>query len=182
MNSKLNSRKAQSAMEYLMTYGWAILIIAVVLGALFSLGVFSGSSFLGTSCIPSSGYLCSNPSWAHGTNNIVVTIGQATGNNWAANSFVVFVPQGTATATGTSSGIPIIAGSNTAVLSSSTFPSGLSQQVTLNAAVSSNAVGASAGGAIWVAYGSTSPPGTAFNALAGTVSYAQIAVLTIRAT
>ena len=29
-----NSAKAQSAMEYLMTYGWAILIIAVVLAAL----------------------------------------------------------------------------------------------------------------------------------------------------
>ena len=37
--------KAQSAMEYLMTYGWAILIIAVVLGALFQLGVFNSSSF-----------------------------------------------------------------------------------------------------------------------------------------
>jgi hypothetical protein len=37
--------KAQSAMEYLMTYGWAILIIAVVLGVLFQLGVFSSSSF-----------------------------------------------------------------------------------------------------------------------------------------
>jgi hypothetical protein len=38
-------RKAQSAMEYLMTYGWSILIIAVVLGVLFQLGVFSSSSF-----------------------------------------------------------------------------------------------------------------------------------------
>ncbi len=37
--------KAQSAMEYLMTYGWAILIIAVVLAALFQLGVFSGGNF-----------------------------------------------------------------------------------------------------------------------------------------
>ena len=37
--------RAQSAMEYLMTYGWAILIIAVVLGALFQLGVFNSSSF-----------------------------------------------------------------------------------------------------------------------------------------
>jgi hypothetical protein len=36
--------KSQSAMEYLMTYGWAILIIAVVLGVLFQLGVFSGSA------------------------------------------------------------------------------------------------------------------------------------------
>ena len=33
--------KSQSAMEYLMTYGWAILIIAVVLGALYQFGVFN---------------------------------------------------------------------------------------------------------------------------------------------
>ena len=37
--------RSQSAMEYLMTYGWAILIIAVVLGILFQLGVFSGGNF-----------------------------------------------------------------------------------------------------------------------------------------
>ncbi len=42
MNMKL---KLQSAMEYLMTYGWAILVIAVVLGVLYSLGIFSPSNF-----------------------------------------------------------------------------------------------------------------------------------------
>ena len=36
---------SQSAMEYLMTYGWAILIIAVVLAVLFQLGVFSSGNF-----------------------------------------------------------------------------------------------------------------------------------------
>ena len=36
--------RSQSAMEYLMTYGWAILIIAVVLGAIYSLGLFNGTS------------------------------------------------------------------------------------------------------------------------------------------
>ena len=36
---------SQSAMEYLMTYGWAILIIAIVLVALFSLGVFNRANF-----------------------------------------------------------------------------------------------------------------------------------------
>ncbi len=41
---KIPKSKSQSAMEYLMTYGWAILIIAVVLGVLFQLGVFSGSA------------------------------------------------------------------------------------------------------------------------------------------
>ena len=38
------SKKAQSAMEYLMTYGWAILIILIAVGALFYLGVFSPST------------------------------------------------------------------------------------------------------------------------------------------
>ncbi len=42
MNNKF---ALQSAMEYLMTYGWAILIIAVVLGALFQLGIFNASTF-----------------------------------------------------------------------------------------------------------------------------------------
>jgi hypothetical protein len=39
-----NSFRLQSAMEYLMTYGWAILIIAVVLGVLFQMGIFNSSS------------------------------------------------------------------------------------------------------------------------------------------
>ncbi len=38
--------RSQGAMEYLMTYGWAVVIIGVVLAALFSLGVFN-SSMLG---------------------------------------------------------------------------------------------------------------------------------------
>ena len=37
--------KVQSAMEYLMTYGWAILVIAVVLGVLYSMGVFNPQNF-----------------------------------------------------------------------------------------------------------------------------------------
>ena len=42
---QLPSSKSQSAMEYLMTYGWAILIIAIVMIALFQLGMFNGTNF-----------------------------------------------------------------------------------------------------------------------------------------
>ena len=54
--------KSQSAMEYLMTYGWAVLIIAIVLAALFDLGVFGGLSG-GTpiSAISSPGFSITNP-------------------------------------------------------------------------------------------------------------------------
>lgn len=37
------ARKAQSATEYLMTYGWALLAIVVVAGVLFQMGLFGGS-------------------------------------------------------------------------------------------------------------------------------------------
>jgi hypothetical protein len=37
--------KLQGAMEYLMTYGWAILIIAIVLAAIFSLGLLNSNNF-----------------------------------------------------------------------------------------------------------------------------------------
>ncbi len=38
------NKKGQSAMEYLMTYGWAILVIVVVVGALYAMGVFNPSA------------------------------------------------------------------------------------------------------------------------------------------
>jgi len=87
------SAKAQSAMEYLMTYGWAILTVAVVLGALYSLGVFSGAAFLGTSCISASGFYCTNPTLSTG-GVLTVTIGQATGTT-LNNAYLYFVPSGT---------------------------------------------------------------------------------------
>jgi hypothetical protein len=38
--------KSQSAMEYLMTYGWAILIIALTLAVLYSLGIMNPKNFI----------------------------------------------------------------------------------------------------------------------------------------
>ena len=57
--TRFESRKAQSAMKYLMTYGWLILILAVVIAVLFDVGVFTPP--LQSSCLSISGYLCSTP-------------------------------------------------------------------------------------------------------------------------
>ena len=59
-NAMENGRgaKGQSAMEYLITYGWAILIIAIALGVLFELGLFNPSSFVSTSCIFPADFSC----------------------------------------------------------------------------------------------------------------------------
>ncbi|MEM3839425.1 MAG: hypothetical protein QXF01_02500 [Candidatus Micrarchaeaceae archaeon] len=67
--------RLQSAMEYLMTYGWAILIIAIVLGVLYYIGVFNGAAALGTSCIATPGFLCQNPIMSS-TGYLSFTLGQ----------------------------------------------------------------------------------------------------------
>jgi len=40
----MNMKKAQAAMEYLMTYGWAIIIVIIVAAALYAMGLFSPGS------------------------------------------------------------------------------------------------------------------------------------------
>ena len=40
--------KGQSAMEYLMTYGWAIIIVIIVAAALYALGVFNPGAYTTT--------------------------------------------------------------------------------------------------------------------------------------
>ena len=48
-------KKAQAALEYLMTYGWAILIIAIVAAALYYMNVFGGACSPSATGFPPSG-------------------------------------------------------------------------------------------------------------------------------
>lgn len=41
-------KKGQAGLDFLMTYGWALLVIVLVVAALFALGVFDIGSFLGS--------------------------------------------------------------------------------------------------------------------------------------
>ena len=43
--------KGQTALDFLMTYGWALLLIVLVIGALFALGVFDINAFLGSRAV-----------------------------------------------------------------------------------------------------------------------------------
>ena len=51
-------RKGQAAMEFLMTYGWAILAAVIVIGVLAAFGVFSPSSYVPNKCILSAPLGC----------------------------------------------------------------------------------------------------------------------------
>jgi len=59
------STMAQSAIEYLITYGWMILVTAVILAALFGMGIFSPGEFGGEMCILPGGLSCISYQMAH---------------------------------------------------------------------------------------------------------------------
>ena len=99
-SSKLDRLRLQSAMEYLMTYGWAILIVAVVLAALFELGVFNGLGGA-QACIAQAGFICKNPIYT--ASSITFTFGQTNGRDYYGN-WVFVASQGEAL---NQSGIPV---------------------------------------------------------------------------
>jgi hypothetical protein len=71
-------RKGQTAMEYLMTYGWAILVIMCVLAVLFYLGILNPSGMTPTICTIKPGFTCIT--WKLYTNGtLFLKIGQGTG-------------------------------------------------------------------------------------------------------
>ncbi len=142
--------KAQSAMEYLMTYGWAILIISVVLASLFSLGVFNAGASLSTACVPLAGYMCSNPVLHSG--NLILALGQSTGITWY-NALIFYDPTGI---TGCDFGLssnnylymgPIPSVPSGTVSQSAEFPQGAGTVFPPSAAP-----GTSYSGTIWVGY------------------------------
>jgi hypothetical protein len=56
----MQSGKAQSAVEYLTTYSWAIITIAITLGALYALGLFNPGAFISNQCIFPANFGCIN--------------------------------------------------------------------------------------------------------------------------
>jgi hypothetical protein len=168
--------KIQSAMEYLMTYGWALLIISIVVVALVSIGVFNGNP-LGTTCIATAGFTCQVVQYASGGGsvsggNIVVTIGQDSGTAWSTAN-VVFV---NASQEASVQSVGLSAG-QLAPPTAATLTSGLSSGVTTTLTLPASGpvrVGSGISGYIWVSY-STSASG-------GATTQAQIASITAKAT
>ncbi len=75
-------------MEYLMTYGWAVLVIAIVASLLFALGVFNGLFGTPNVCAPQPRFTCTD--LFYGTNGISATISQTSGQYYTGTwAFIV---------------------------------------------------------------------------------------------
>ena len=71
-------RKGQAAMEFLMTYGWALLVVLIAIGALAFFGVLNPSRFLPNSCSLAPGFACNDfkASASENTNGVITVVVQ----------------------------------------------------------------------------------------------------------
>tara|TARA_Y100000034_G_C6898851_1_gene415043 strand:+ start:534 stop:1025 length:492 start_codon:yes stop_codon:yes gene_type:complete len=73
MKNKRSQKKAQAAMEFLMTYGWALLVVLIAIGALAFFGVLNPSRFLPNSCTLAPGFACTDFK-ADASGNVVIVL------------------------------------------------------------------------------------------------------------
>ena len=126
MVSLKSSRRAQAAMEFLMTYGWAILVVLIVIGALAYFGVLNPSTVLPEKCTFPVSISCSD----FGVGGSTITLNLLNG---AGRDMNVYNVSASSEALGTGS---LGCGCTTAAFVGNTFQfrNGLTSTFTLNTA------------------------------------------------
>ena len=107
--------KGQTAVEYLMTYGWAILIILIVAGVLAYYGIFAPAGFLGPTARGFGQVQVLNPwSITASTGNMVLAVGNRVSGSISFTNVTYTTDSGqTVVATGALTGnTSLTAGSN----------------------------------------------------------------------
>ncbi len=77
------TKRGQAAMEFLMTYGWALLVVLVAIGALAFFGVLNPGQFLPDTCTMPPGISCieSQALGIVATNNVKLVLQNGFGDN-----------------------------------------------------------------------------------------------------
>ena len=79
--------KTQAALEFLMTYGWAILVVLVAVGALSYFGVFNVDAFLPQKCALAPGIACLD--FKANTDSVTLVIKNSIGNDIVVESIAL---------------------------------------------------------------------------------------------
>lgn len=106
--------KGQTAVEYLMTYGWAILIILIVAGVLAYYGIFAPAGFLGPTARGFGQIQALNPwSVSASTGDIVMSVGNRVGGQVTFTNLTATLDSGqTLAATAVGGDTVLTSGSN----------------------------------------------------------------------
>ena len=139
--------RAQSSMEYFVTYGWSIVFLSMVLAALYAAGVFNLTGLVGTnSCSGSTGFIC--------TQSVLYSNGLLQANIGVAGTSMAL--------TGDACTANNVAPGSGSFLSLSPAPALLAGQqalVSFICPLTYNSLGSSFSGYLWVTYNSLTSQG-----------------------
>ena len=80
-------KRGQAAMEFLMTYGWALLVVLVAIGALAFFGVLDPGKFLPASCTLFPGLGCNDFKIDGSTDTVTLIVQNGLGSDMSLTSF-----------------------------------------------------------------------------------------------
>ena len=69
----MSSKRGQTAIEYLVTHGWALMVLVLVVAVLYSIGIFNPNRFVSEECVFPPGFTCDTEPRLHlygGSENI----------------------------------------------------------------------------------------------------------------
>ncbi len=85
----MKNKKGQAAMEFLMTYGWAILVVLAAIAALAYFGVLSPDKFLPNKCNFPSGFGCVDFVGSAATDDITLVMQNGAGFDATITGFTI---------------------------------------------------------------------------------------------
>src|SRR3989344_6937048 len=90
--SKKRKVKGQAAVEFLMTYGWAILAAVIVLGVLAFFGIFKSDTLIGGSAVINPPFYLK--AWSANSNEIILDIRNSGSENYNIHRITVKIDEG----------------------------------------------------------------------------------------
>lgn len=78
---QIHKKRGQAALEFLMTYGWAILVVLLVVGVLGYFGVFNPTILLPERCILGEGFRCKDLVFNAYTGNVLLNLENGLGKD-----------------------------------------------------------------------------------------------------
>lgn len=100
-------KKGQAAMEFLMTYGWAILVVLIAIGALAYFGVLNPSRFLPNSCTVSNQFACETGDFLANSSGVTIILRNGRGVDSNITNFTVRYTDSTGIANSCGGVIPL---------------------------------------------------------------------------
>jgi len=100
----IKRKKAQAAMEFLMTYGWALLVVLIAIAALAFFGLLNPSNFLPEKCTFSSGLGCIDYRASAGTDIVLIKLQNGIGSDLIGFNISLTPSGGAACTTDTATG------------------------------------------------------------------------------